>query len=135
MTFSVKAPILGFEHIKNLELEKIDDFFFKLKSCEDGTVFMLINPFMIRDYDFIVPEFYKNLLELNENSKPLVYNIMIISTPIEISVINFIAPLVFNVEKSYVAQIILDSSKYKEYGIAEKISDYMEKEERSLNQT
>lgn len=127
MIFSVKAPILGFEHIKTVELEKVDDFFFKLRSCEDSTVFMLINPFLLRDYDFMVPEFYKNLLELKEDSKPLVYNIMIISTPIETSVINFIAPLVFNTEKACVAQILLDGNKYKEYGITEEISKYMKK--------
>ncbi len=127
MIFSVKAPILGFEQIKNVELEKVDDFFYKLKSCEDDTVFMLINPFLLRDYDFVVPEYFKNLLELDENSKPLVYNIMIVSTPIETSVINFIAPLVFNQKKKYVAQILLDGSRYKEYGLTEKISNFLEK--------
>ncbi len=125
MIFSVKTPILGFEQIKNVELEKIDDFFYKLKSCDDETVFMLINPFLIRDYDFIVPEYFKKILELDENSKPLVYNIMIVTKPIENSVINFIAPLVFNKDKGYVAQVLLDENKYKEYGLAEEISKYL----------
>ncbi len=127
MKFSVKAPILGFESIKNVELEKVDDFFFKLKSCDDETVFMLINPFLLRDYDFTVPEYFKNLLNLSKDSKPLVFNIMIVSTPIETSVVNFIAPLVFNAEEKSVAQVLLDGSKYKEYGLTEKISDYLEK--------
>ncbi len=127
MKFSVKAPILGFESIKNVELEKVDDFFFKLKSCDDETVFMLINPFLLRDYDFSVPEYFKNLLNLSEDSKPLVFNIMIVSTPIETSVVNFIAPLVFNAEEKSVAQVLLDGSKYKEYGLTEKISNYLEK--------
>lgn len=127
MIFSVKTPILGFEQIKNVELKKIDDFFYKLKSCEDTTIFMLINPFLIRDYDFTVPEYFKNLLELNDSSKPLVYNIMIVSAPIETSVVNFIAPLVFNTDKGYVAQVLLDGNKYKEYGIVENISDYLDK--------
>jgi len=127
MIFNVKAPILGFEQIKSVELEKVDDFFYKLKSCEDDTVFMLINPFLLRDYDFVVPEHFKNLLELKEDSKPFVYNIMIVSTPIETSVVNFIAPLVFNQDKKYVAQILLDGSRYKEYGLTEKISNFLEK--------
>ena len=125
MIFSVKTPILGFEQIKNLELEKIDDFFYKLKSCDDETVFMLINPFLIRDYDFIVPQYFKKVLELEESSKPLVYNIMIVSKPIENSVINFIAPLVFNKDKGYVSQVLLDANKHKEYGLAEEISKYL----------
>ncbi len=126
MTFEVKTPIPGFDQIKKVELEKVDDFFMRLKSCDDDTTFMLINPFLLREYDFEVPEYFKNLLELEEQSSTLVLNIMIISTPIESSVINFIAPLVFNTDKHYVAQVLLDSNKYKKYNIMENISDYLD---------
>ena len=127
MTFDVKSPIPGFDQIKKVELEKIDDFFMQLKSCDDDTIFMLINPFLVREYDFIVPDYFKNLLELEENSNTLVLNIMIVSTPIETSVVNFIAPLVFNTDKGSVAQVLLDNNKYKEYGIMENISNYLDK--------
>ena len=126
MTFEVKTPIPGFDKIKKVELEQIDDFFMQLKSCDDDTVFMLINPFLLREYDFEVPEYFKNLLELEDQSNTLVLNIMIVSTPIETSVVNFIAPLVFNTDKKYVSQVLLDSNKYKEYGIMENISDYLD---------
>ncbi len=125
MIFEVKTPIPGFDQIKTVELEKVDDFFMRLKSCEDDTVFMLINPFLLREYNFEIPEYFKNLLELEKQENTLVLNIMIISTPIETSVVNFIAPLVFNTEKKYVSQVLLDSNKYKEYGIMEKISNYL----------
>jgi len=126
MIFEVKTPIPGFDQIKKVELEKVDDFFMRLKSCDDDTTFMLINPFLLREYDFEVPEYFKNLLELKEQSSTLVLNIMIISTPIETSVVNFIAPLVFNTDKQCVAQVLLDSNKYKEYSIMENISDYLD---------
>jgi flagellar assembly factor FliW len=125
MIFDVKAPIPGFDQIKQVELEKIDDFFMQLKSCDDDTSFMLVNPFLLREYDFEIPEYFKNLLELEENSNTLVLNIMIVSNPIEDSVINFIAPLIFNVDKKVVAQVLLDSNKHKEYGIMENISNYL----------
>ena len=125
MVFSVRSPIPGFDQIKTVELEQIDEFFMRLKSCEDDTVFMLVNPFMLREYDFEVPEYFKNILELEEGSNTLVYNIMIVSTPIETSVINFIAPLVFNADKKLVSQVLLDNNKYKNFGIMEKISDYL----------
>ena len=127
MTFDVKSPIPGFDQIKKVQLDKIDDFFMQLKSCDDETVFMLINPFLLREYDFIVPDYFKNLLELEDDSNTLVLNIMIVSTPIETSVVNFIAPLVFNTDKGSVAQILLDTNKYKEFGIMENISDYLDK--------
>ena len=125
MTFKVKTPIPGFDQVKKVELEKVDDFFMRLKSCDDDTIFMLINPFLLREYNFEVPKYFKNLLELDEQSTTLVLNIMIVSTPIETSVVNFIAPLVFNTDKGYVAQVLLDTNKYKEYGIMENISEYL----------
>ena len=125
MTFEVKATIPGFEQIKSVELEKVDDFFMRLKSLQDETVFTLINPFLLREYDFEIPTYFKNLLELEKQSNTLVLNIMIVSTPIETSAVNFIAPLIFNTEKQCVAQVLLDSNKYKEYGILENISDYL----------
>ena len=35
MIFSVKSPILGFEHIKTMELIELDKFFVKLASKDD----------------------------------------------------------------------------------------------------
>jgi len=125
MKFSVKTPILGFEQIKNVELEKIDDFFYKLKSCEDETVFVLVNPFLLRDYDFVVPEYFKDLLVLKEGVKPLVYNVMVVTNPIEKSVINFLAPFIFNPKEGFVAQVLLDGNRYKNYGLAQSISDFL----------
>ncbi|ARU48360.1 Flagellar assembly factor FliW 2 [Sulfurospirillum diekertiae] len=106
MIFSVKAPIPGFESIKEVELEKFDDFFVKFISKSDTTVFTLINPFMIRSYEFEIPEYFRALLDINEKTNILILNIMIIATPIETSTINFIAPLVFNVDNGSVAQVV-----------------------------
>lgn len=125
MTFTIKAPILGFEQIKEVKLEQIDDFFTQLISQNDKTFFTLINPFLLRDYDFEVPEYFKNLLELDENSQTLVFNIMIVSKPIEGSVINFAAPFIFNVDKQLAAQVLLDLNKYSQYGVLEKITKYL----------
>ncbi len=127
MTFDVKIPILGFEQIKQVKIEKIDDFFIKLTSLDDETIFMLINPFMVRDYDITIPDFFKNLLKLKKDSDMLVLNIMIVSKPIETSVINFLAPLVFNKDEKSVAQVLLDGTKHKNYGLLENISDYIGK--------
>ena len=42
MIFSVKSPILGFEHIKTMELIELDKFFVKLASKDDETSFTMI---------------------------------------------------------------------------------------------
>ena len=128
MVFSVKAPILGFEPIKEVELEKIDDFFVKFISKSDATTFTLINPFMLRTYEFEIPEYFRALLDAQENSTILILNIMIIATPIETSTINFLAPLVFNVDNGTLEQVVLDANKYPQFGLMESISQYLNRE-------
>ena len=117
MTFDVKSPILGFEHIQKVELEKIDDCFAKLILISQEISFTLINPFAIREYDFEIPEYFKLLLTITPNSNILVFNIMIVTTPIEKSMINFIAPLVFNVDNQTMAQVLLDNSLYPSFAL------------------
>ncbi|MBP9491843.1 MAG: flagellar assembly protein FliW [Sulfurospirillum sp.] len=128
MIFTVKAQIPGFETIKGVELEKIDEFFLKLISKSDETTFTLINPFMIREYDFEIPEYFKTLLDIKEDTNVLVLNIMIIATPIETSTINFIAPLVFNVDNGSVAQVVLDANQYPDFGLMECVAKFLNKD-------
>lgn len=130
MVFNVKAPIPGFEVIKEVEVEKIDDFFVKLVSKSDTTTFTLINPFMIRNYDFKVPEYFKLLLDIKDDTNILILNIMIIATPIESSTINFIAPLIFNTDNGTVAQVLLDAAQYPDFGLMESVAQYLNKEEK-----
>lgn len=129
MVFNVKAPIPGFEIIKEVELEKIDEFFVKLISKSDTTTFTLINPFMIKNYEFKVPEYFKSLLDIKEDTNILILNIMIIATPIETSTINFIAPLIFNTDNGTVAQVLLDANLYPDFGLMESVSNFLNKEE------
>lgn len=129
MIFTVKAQIPGFESIKEVEVEKIDEFFVRLISKSDSTTFTLINPFMIRNYDFEIPEYFRALLDINEKTNVLILNIMIIATPIETSTVNFIAPLIFNTDNGTVAQVLLDSGKYPDFALMDSISNYLNKEE------
>lgn len=126
MEFEVKLPILGFEDLKKMRLEKIDELFMRLENMDsEHPSFTLINPFAIRDYDFDAPAASKALLELKESTNLLVLNIMIVNNPIEESTINFLAPIIFNFDNNTMGQIVLDSSKYPNYGITERIATFM----------
>ncbi len=126
MKFDISVPLLGFEGIKQVELEKIDDIFMKLVSNEDDHIsFTLIDPFVLRDYDFEVLDSIKEMLEIDEKSNLLILNIVLVQTPIEDSVVNFVAPLIFNTDNKKAAQIILTEST--KYGVAEKISTFLKK--------
>jgi flagellar assembly factor FliW len=128
MVFRVVSPIPGFAHIQSMELTKIDDFFMRLKSLDDETSFTLANPFMLREYTYDLPQYYKDLLEISQDSAVLSLVIMIVSTPIESSTLNFIAPLIFNVDNKTMAQVLLDQEKHPDYGLMEPISNFLEKE-------
>lgn len=126
MKFDISIPLLGFESVSQVELQKIDDIFMKMQSTTDKHIsFTLINPYVLRDYDFDVPKNIQDLLEIDEKSNLLILNIVLIQTPIEDSVVNFIGPIIFNTDNNKSAQIILSDST--EYGIAEKISNYLKK--------
>lgn len=132
MDFDIKSPILGFEDVSKMTLEKIDDIFMRLSNT-DGTapVFVLINPFALRQYDFEVPVAMELLLDLKNSKNILIANIMVMQTPIQNSTINFLAPLVFNFDNKTMAQIVLDSFKYPSYGIAEPISKWYKEDDEN----
>lgn len=124
MKFDISVPLLGFEDVTKVELEKIDDIFMKMQSLTDRQVsFTLINPFILREYDFELPQNIQDLLEANEKSNLLILNVVLIQTPIEDSIVNFIGPLVFNTDNNKAAQVILSNSP--EYAVAEKISKFL----------
>ncbi|WP_122874114.1 flagellar assembly protein FliW [Campylobacter showae] len=126
MIFQVKSPILGFEHIKSYELKELDQFFIKLQSMDDDTSFTAINPYALRNYEFEIPTYYQELMDINDQSELRIYNIMVVSTPIETSTVNFIAPIVCNMTNMTLSQIVLDAWAYPMYKQAEKISDFIQ---------
>lgn len=128
MVFEVKAPILGFDELVKVKLNKIDDFFSSLKNADKSApAFTIINPYALREYSFDIPSSIRVLLDLKEDSKVEVYNIVVLQNPIEKSVVNFIAPLIFNHDNMTMGQVVLDATKYKDFGVAEEISTYLKK--------
>jgi len=125
MKFDIKVPLLGFDNLKQVELKKIDDIFMKMSSSnvDDHISFTLINPFILREYNFEVPDKIKELLEIDEKSNLLILNIVITQIPIENSSINFVGPLIFNTDNQTAAQVILPDGT--NYGVAETISSFL----------
>jgi flagellar assembly factor FliW len=117
MIYEVKKPILGFEHLLKVELEEIDGLFASLSAVE-GEVpnFTLVNPYQLREYSFDVPKDVEVLLDIKEDSNILVYNIVVLKTPITESVINFKAPLIFNKDNGTMAQFIIEDEGFEIIG-------------------
>ncbi|MDD5716406.1 MAG: flagellar assembly protein FliW [Sulfuricurvum sp.] len=123
MQFDLKLPLLGFETVSQMELQKIDEIFLRLETVGEGPSFTLINPFALREYSFDIPSSLQALMGITPESNLLIYNIMILQTPIENSTINFVAPLIFNTDNHTMAQIIIDNRS--DFGISEPIKNYL----------
>lgn len=123
MQFDLKLPLLGFEAVSKMELQKIDEIFLRLETIGEGPSFTLINPFALREYSFDIPSSLQALMGITPQSNLLIYNIMILQTPLEKSTINFVAPLIFNTDNQTMAQIIIDNRS--DFGIAEPIKNYL----------
>ena len=126
MQFELKLPLLGFESVNQMELQKIDDIFMRLESSGEGPSFTLISPFALREYAFDIPTSLQALMEVNEQSNLLIYTMVILNTPIENSTVNFVAPLIFNTDNQTMAQIIIDNRA--DFSIAEPIKTYLKEE-------
>jgi len=127
MRFDICVPILGFDTLKEVKLEKVDDIFMKMQSSTDEHIsFTMVNPFALRDYDFDIPDSVNDILEIDKDSNILILNVVLIQTPIEDSVVNFIGPVVFNTDNNKAAQVILQDSA--RYSVAEKISSFLKKD-------
>ncbi len=124
MNYSVKSPILGFEDMNEVRLDKVDDMFVTLRDVNNENISLtLANPYKLREYSFDVPSSIRILLDINENSRLSVYNVVIIQSPLDESMVNFLAPLVFNEDNKTVAQIVLDERAHPDFKMAQSLKD------------
>jgi len=129
MSYKIKGEILGFKDTKNVDINEIDPLFSTMIDTDNENIsFTLVNPYLLREYSFDVPVETQELLEINKDSKIAVYNILVIQKPLEKSVINFLAPIVINLDKGILTQIILDPKDHPEYGMAETIESFKEED-------
>lgn len=126
MTYNVKSGILGFDAISEVEFLEIDELFATIRSTgSDGVSFTLINPYILREYSFDISTPVKVLLDINESSNLLVYNIVVIQNPLDESTVNFRAPLIFNKDNATMAQMVLGSAESPDFGMAESIKSFI----------
>jgi len=125
MSYKIKGEILGFQDTKNVDINEIDPLFSTMIDLDNENIsFTLVNPYLLREYSFDVPTETQELLEIDKDSKLAVYNILVIQKPLEKSVVNFLAPIIVNLDKNLLTQIILDPKVHSDYGMAESIESF-----------
>lgn len=125
MLYELKVPILGFEHIQRVKLEKIDEMFSNLTSEENNFNLSLVNPYILREYSFTIPKYIELLLDLNKDSEVEVYCIMLLQKNLQDSMVNFLAPLIFNPKNQTAAQVALSMLDYPDFGIKDTLKSFI----------
>lgn len=128
MSYNVRGEILGFSDTVAVEINVIDDLFSTMVDTNNENVsFTIVNPHLLREYSFDIPTDIKVLLEINEESKIVIYNMLVIQKPLEKSCINFLAPIIINLDNNKLAQTVLDPKRYPDFGMAETIESFKTK--------
>lgn len=114
MNFEIVSPIMGFEDIKTLELKKIDEIFATI-IAPNGISWSLVNPYVLREYKITLPFHSQILLDFRKDSSFEVYCMMIIQHPLELSKVNFLAPLIFNLTNKRALQVYFNANDYPDF--------------------
>lgn len=123
--FLVKSPILGFEDVNEVDCAEVDDGALAFLSMVGKEAeLLLVNPYKVREYSFEVPVGIQTLLDIKPSSNVKVFCVFIREKQTEIF-INFLAPIVLNCDNNTLAQVVLDSKDYPNFGVAESIKSYI----------
>jgi len=125
MSYEVKGHILGFEDMTHVDLNEVDDLFSTMIDVDNKDIsFTIVNPYKLREYSFDLPSDVKVLLDINKESNIHVYNIVMIQKPLENSTVNFLAPLIVNIDKRTLAQVVLKQKRHPNFGFNETIISF-----------
>ncbi|WP_295736722.1 flagellar assembly protein FliW [uncultured Helicobacter sp.] len=133
MTYELKMPILGFDDVTKVELEQIDETFSKLRSLDGTRPFeiTLVNPFSLCEYNFTIPTADEKLLDLDETrgDKVLVFCVVVVQKPIENSIVNLMAPFVFNPSNASCLQVTtLPVAEYPQFSKVQPLKEFLSPE-------
>ncbi|GED33878.1 MULTISPECIES: flagellar assembly protein FliW [Brevibacillus] len=103
----------GIQHYKILEPAEGTPFYRLMPDSEEFS-FLLLHTFdYFGDYDFELPKQEQDLLQLNKESKILVFSIVNWGSGLKAATVNLKAPIVVNPANGSALQIILDTEMYK----------------------
>ncbi|AWK61047.1 flagellar assembly protein FliW [Helicobacter cinaedi PAGU611] len=133
MTYELKMPILGFDDVTKVELEQIDETFSKLHSLDGTRPFeiTLVNPFSLCEYNFTIPTADEKLLDLDETrgDKVLVFCVVVVQKPIANSIVNLMAPFVFNPSNASCLQVTtLPVAEYPQFSKVQPLKEFLSPE-------
>jgi flagellar assembly factor FliW len=104
MIYKVTIPLAGFEDEEEFEFVKVDTFFSFIKSTHSELEIRIMNFDAIKNFEFDIDDEEANKLQLLENTNFSVYYIFVLQHPVNKSIVNMFAPLIFNHDKKLMGQ-------------------------------
>lgn len=105
--YKIVLPILGFENIASLEIEKVDEFFSFLK-LSDGTKLSIVNINILNkvSFNFEIDNATLDKLKIKSKDDFETYFIVVSQNPIENSIINLVSPIFINEKEKLIGQYV-----------------------------
>ena len=113
MAYEVKQPILGFENVQRVILDRHDGITFCLRNSDDNEymkLFLIAANTPLEELN--LPIGMQTILDLRKNSKYSIYFPVVKAKNVYDSVINVGAPFVFNEDTGVVAQCIISNEQH-----------------------
>lgn len=108
--YKIPLPLLGFEEIKNLEIEKVDDYFSTLVlDRKNNITFTIVNISYLQHaaFDFSIDDKTLDILHIRKRSDIDVYFCVVLQEPIDKSIVNLVAPIIINKKHNLIGQYII----------------------------
>ena len=106
--YKVVLPILGFENVETLEIEKLDDLMSFLILGEKTKMSVVnIDGLSKVSFDFQIDEDVLEKLKIKSRDDFNIYFSVVSQNPVEYSIINLVSPIFINEKEKIVGQYII----------------------------
>ncbi|NMF00560.1 flagellar assembly protein FliW [Aneurinibacillus aneurinilyticus] len=112
--YTFEQGIPGFPNEREFLLVQVQDSpFTVLHSLQGNLYFFLIDPFrFFADYEFALPDYVLDQLEIKNRENVLSYSIVVLRDPLHDSTVNLVAPIVLNTTNRKGMQLVLEKTNY-----------------------
>jgi flagellar assembly factor FliW len=96
-----------------LFIKVADSPFIVMHSLADDLYFFLIDPFHVQaDYEFAIPKYALEQLNIDNRDNVLCYSIVVLREPLSDSTANLAAPVILNTQQHKGMQLVLENTRY-----------------------
>lgn len=108
--YEITIPLLGFDEIKKVNLEKLDEYFSTLILDKENLInFTIVNIKYLQHaaFDFNIEDDILEKMHIRSREDFDIYFSVVLQDPIEKSIVNLVAPILINKRHNLIGQYII----------------------------